>query len=320
MAQSASWVNEGFIIRPGATVPAKADAGRTFIISGLGRGGTTMIASVLRTAGIPLGDRLFEAAMEDLDMAHVLHANDPVMLGEIIAQRNARFRDWGFKIPYIHGLLRYADIARFRNPHLILVFRDPVAVTGRIKLSDYKDPLEALPSIATSVVNLIEYVRHTECPCLLLSYEKAVIFPEVFVDTLTAFCGLKLKSQARAQVLRQVMPNSIEYAAGTTVKIAGRLETLRGTQLFGWCAYVNIMDTVELDLFVNATKVRTFKAEQFRPDLLAAGFHNGNHGFTVDLGGVALTPSDRLHVRIKARELYELDNSGRTVAEYQHLV
>jgi hypothetical protein len=61
----------------------------------------------------------------------------------------------------------------------------------------------------------------------------------------------------------------------------------------------------------------TIRADQNRPDLLAAGIGNGNHGFMVDVEGLALMPTDRLHARINGRGLFELDNSGLTVAEYR---
>jgi hypothetical protein len=319
VANASALLNEGMIFRPGSVQATHPNDAKTFIISGLGRGGTTMVASVLLAAGVPLGDRLFEAALEDRDMTYALRGHDTALLDALIADRNGRYGNWGFKIPYIHGLLRYADIGRFRNPHLVLVFRDPVAITSRVGISDYQDPLAALPGTAASTQSLVNFVMHTDCPCLLVSYEKAVITPESFVDTLIAYCGLPPDEATRAQMLRQVMPNSPDYAIGTTVKIAGRLEALRGTTLCGWCAYANIMDTIELDLFVNAGRMRTFRADQFRPDLLAAGFGNGEHGFMVDVADIALAETDVLHVRINGRGLYELDNSGLSVAAYRKL-
>ena len=255
------------------------------------------------------------AAVEDLDVFFALRQTDRTILDGLIAQRNRQHADWGFKIPNIHGLLQYHELARFRNPHLILIFRDPVAITQRAALSDYKDPLPELLNVSSSIHNLLQVFSNTTCPALLLSYEKALIFPDTFVESLMGFCGLP--PEAAARLRRQVTPNSKVYADETTIKMMGYLEVLRGNILFGWCAYVNLMDPIKLDLFLNDTKLVTFMAQRHRPDIAQAGYGNGDSGFEIDLTEVTLAPEDRLHVRPSQRPLFELHNSGRTVAEYR---
>ena len=151
MSDLAGWVNNGIIVRPGTlNEPGnEPGGGRTFIVSGLGRGGTTMVATALRDVGIPMGVLFHEAAVEDLDVFFALGQSDRTVLDTLIAQRNRQHTNWGFKIPNIHGLLQYRELARFRNPHLILIFRDPVAITQRAALSDYKDPLPELLSVTS---------------------------------------------------------------------------------------------------------------------------------------------------------------------------
>ena len=276
-----------------------------------------MVAALLRDAGIPMGERFHEAAVEDVEIGAVLRQSDRRYLLEFIARRNSQHERWGFKIPDIHGLLRYPEVAHFRNPHLIIIFRDPVAISLRRTLSDYQQPMRMLTETTSSIHNLVQFFGHTSCPAMLLSYEKALIFPDVFVKSMTDFCALPADATSRRRMLRQVTPNSQSYAEGTTVKIAGRLESLRENILAGWCTYVNFLEPVELDLFVNGTKVATFTAQEHRPDILAAGYHNGNSGFEIDLAGLPLVPEDRLHVRLSQRPLFELPNSGRTIAEYR---
>src|SRR6185437_14481624 len=127
-------VNRGCIVRPGSANPNAAAEGRTYIVSGLARSGTTMAAEVLREAGLYLGTHLAELVCEDLELLTILQEDlrggprrvRRAMLDRAIARRNAEHRDWGFKIPNIHGFLGYADLSRFRNPHLVLIFRDPL--------------------------------------------------------------------------------------------------------------------------------------------------------------------------------------------------
>ncbi|HEY4171389.1 MAG TPA: hypothetical protein VGM42_00060 [Rhodopila sp.] len=313
MADLAGWVNSGIIVRPGTF--NQPGGGRTFIVSGIGRGGTTMVAATLRDAGIPMGDALDEASVEDLDVSVALRQSDRTMLERLIVNRNIQHADWGFKSPSIHALLQYRELARFRNPHLILIFRDPVAIAQRAALSDYNDPLPVLLDVSSAIHNLLQVFSNTTCPALLLSYEKALIFPDTFVESLISFCGLPQDTATRLR--RQVTPNSKVYADGTAVKMVGYLEALRGDILSGWCAYVKFMDPISLDLFLNDTKILTFLAQTHRADVAQAGYGNGDSGFEIDISGFALTPDDRLHVRPTRRPLFELHNSGRTVAEYR---
>src|SRR6202012_5732106 len=159
-----------------------------------------------------------------------------------IADRNSQHVDWDFKLPNIHGLLQYRELARFRNPHLILIFRDPVAIAQRAALSDYRNPLPALLDVSSSIHNLLQVFSNTTCPALLLSYEKALIFPDTFVESLINFCGLP--QDAAMRLRRQVTPNSKRYADGTAVRMVGYLEALRGDILSGWCAYLKFMDPI----------------------------------------------------------------------------
>jgi hypothetical protein len=91
-------VNKGIIFKSGVTT-SQPGTGRTFIVSGIGRGGTTLLAALLREGGLYLGTHLAESVLEDLDMMHVLRFERDLRLNQVIAQRNAAFENWGFKVP-----------------------------------------------------------------------------------------------------------------------------------------------------------------------------------------------------------------------------
>jgi hypothetical protein len=309
-------VNQGVILRRGSAPETAPGGGRTFIISGIGRGGTTMVAAVLREAGMALGDSLAELVLEDMEMLYVLRSNDAVLLDRQIARRNAQYADWGFKLPNIHSHLRYSDLERFRNPHLILIFRDPVAISVRAVISDFYEALDVLRNTTAALDGLVAFLNHTRCPALLLSYEKTLGFPDGFIDAMAAFCGLTVDADTRRRLLQQMRPNSSVYARGTMSVFNGNIETVRDDTLFGWCAEANVLAPVELDLLINERPVLAFKADRFRSDLVAAGFGNGNHGFSVALTRFAPTPDDRLAIQVHGRN-FLLPNSGRRLAEYR---
>jgi hypothetical protein len=72
---------------------------------------------------------------------------------------------------------------------------------------------------------------------------------------------------------------------------------------------------VELDLFIDTSHVMTFKAGDHRPDLMRAGYGNGNHGFAVDIAHLNLAMDQTVTVRIAGRD-FILDGSGKKLGEY----
>jgi len=316
-------VNRGCIVRPGSANPNAAAEGRTYIVSGLARSGTTMAAEVLREAGLYLGTHLAELVCEDLELLTILQEDlrggprrvRRAMLDRAIARRNAEHRDWGFKIPNIHGFLGYADLSRFRNPHLVLIFRDPLAIAVRNGISEFFDQSTALSDTVVALGSLVAFVDNTDCPSLLMSYEKALIFPEDFVDTLARFCGLDPEPDTRGRMVGLVRPNPEAYLRGARRQFAGSVDTLHDNVLHGWCCQLHELAAVTLDLFLDGRKVATLKADHFRADLVAAGFGNGNHGFSIDLRPYPTDLAAEVRVKVSGRT-FELSNSGRRLGEY----
>jgi hypothetical protein len=308
-------VNRGCIVRPGSPNPGAAAEGRTYIISGLARSGTTMAAQVLREAGLYLGKHLAELVCEDREMLAVLQSGRVDMLDRAIAARNSQHPDWGFKVPNIHVFLRHADLFRFRNPHLVLIFRDPLAVAVRNAISEYFDQLTTLSDAVVALNSIVAFVQNTDCPSLLMSYEKALIFPDEFVVTLTGFCGLSLSAKTRRRAVGLVRPNPETYLRGARRQFAGSVDALQDGILHGWCCQLGELEPIALDLFLDDRTVASLKADHFRADLVAAGYGNGNHGFSIDLTPFSPDPASEVRVKVSGRT-FELDNSGRRLAEY----
>ena len=307
-------VNHGFISRPGAA-PAASSDGRTFIVSGVARSGTTMAATVLREAGLFLGASLAEVVHEDRELLAILQSGQRELLAGAIARRNAEHRDWGFKIPNIHAYLRSRDLSRFRNPHLILLFRDPIAVSVRNAISEMFDQFATMADTASAQLSVIEFVRATDCACLLMSYEKALIFPERFVQAMTGFCGLSPDAETMKRLVRLVEPNPDTYVQRARRRFAGAIDTVRNGVLHGWCCELDELAPVAIDVFLDGEKRLTAKADRFRPDLLAAGYGNGNHGFAVDVAALG-AGGDALVRVVASGRTFVLSNSGKRLRDY----
>ncbi len=308
-------VSDGWVFRPGGQTGGAGANGRTFIISGVARGGTTLIAAALREAGLHLGTHLAELVGEDREMLAILQSGHQRLLGSAIAARNAEHRDWGFKLPNLHAFLRHADVSRFRNPHLILVFRDPVAVAIRNMVSEYFDPLGSLEDSLTAMQALIEFMRRADCPTLLLSYEKALIKPADFIAALVRFCGLTPNLDTLSRMVRTVQPSPEAYVQGARRQFAGAIDLLENGVLHGWCCQLGELEPVDVDLLLDDRKVATVRADRFRRDLEQAGFGNGNHGFQVDLESFAPADETKVEIRVSGRT-FALAKSGSALAAF----
>ena len=77
-------VNKGFILHRPSSEP-----GRTFIVTGLQRSGTSLIAAMLQHAGLFIGSEINAAVYEDEEITRILANRDNDGLRQIVQRRNA---------------------------------------------------------------------------------------------------------------------------------------------------------------------------------------------------------------------------------------
>ncbi len=293
------------------------DTPRTLIISGVARSGTSMVARVLLAAGVYLGENLDDVVFEDSAFALMLESGSyqPDVLAKLLETRNERHPVWGFKRPHLHQ--QGQDLIRqFRNPHLILTVRDPVAIAERNALSERLEATSALEDAASDLHDLIRYAASAECPVLLVSYEKAISMPEMFVRQLFSFCGLELPISKKrlAALAKLVEPNRPAYVGAAKREFEGYVDRIDGTILSGWARQKHMPHPVPVTILRDGVAVAEAMANHLRPDLLASAIGDGCHGFEIDLSGMGFEPSSQVAVRIGRRN-FSLVNSGSTVSE-----
>jgi hypothetical protein len=307
-------INKGFIVNhPPVLSPGRG--GKTFIVTGLHRSGTSLVASVLRQAGIFMGSEINDIVHEDEAIAKLLIGQDRDGLKRLIGERNATYGTWGFKFPMICQSLGPEDMALFSDPHMIVTFRDPVSVAVRTSLSEYQDPMRALRTSVDDLAAIVSFADQVPSPSLLLSYEKSLMFPGDFIDAIARFCGLPQSGRLRERLIQVIEPNRPAYIAQSRRRYEGVIDGVTGGSLYGWCRLTGIADPVALELFADDRPVLSFAADVFRQDLLDAGFGTGNHGFYVDLRTLDLRPESIIRIKVAVRGI-ELDNSARRLEAY----
>lgn len=157
---------------------------KTVVILGVERGGTSMVAGMVRALGVDLGER---AGRNHEDPRFL--SEDRSVLSQRIAENNARKDCWGFKMPKASLMLDFYS-EHLRNPHYILVFRNIASVVDSWQTRGGSDPLQtgahAINYYSTALANLGE----SAAPLALANYERACEDPEHFAQALADFLSL----------------------------------------------------------------------------------------------------------------------------------
>jgi hypothetical protein len=189
------------------------EAQRTYVILGTRRGGTSMVAGVARALGLDLGDVGERKNNEDprFQNRHVEKMRQTIDL------RNSRADVWGWKYPAAGNYL--PDVwAKLRNPHLIIVYRDPVAAA--VSQSRY-DRTQAARTVRLSLhesnanCNLnMGLALAVDRPCLLVSHERASRDPDALITDTAKFLHVdEVSDVLRERIREYVQPGRYKMFA-----------------------------------------------------------------------------------------------------------
>lgn len=287
-------MNYGMQVLNGAGEPEPG----TYVVLGLARSGTSMIARCLHALGVPMGDKL-SAVYEDVVVSRAMEGGTLEQVREVVALRNAQHARWGFKRPAaMHFIERYER--ELRNPRYIVVFRDVLAIANRNRISIEQDLLQGLRVAAQEYQTLVELVAVLRKPTLLVSYEKALLEPAAFVDALAAFTGTTT-AEARRAALDAIEPGGDAYLEQSRARRSlGRIERVAEEGIAGWAMMTGVGEPVEVDIRLNGSLLATVRADRPRPDLNRPGLPPGNAcGFQLEWpAGTTLAPGDCVEVRV----------------------
>jgi len=158
---------------------------RTYVTFGVERGGTSLVAGVLRALGLYLGD-IPEGNNED----KAFHNKSLGQMKATVARRNQEFDVWGWKYPTAAMYLPVLSKS-IRNAFFVVVYRDTVATAlsraqwdgefirrnGRMSLHETNAMTNANTGFALA----------TRRPVMLISNEKATTNSGALIDELADF-------------------------------------------------------------------------------------------------------------------------------------
>ncbi len=290
--------NTGFTVLNGDAADL---AYKTVLVLGIGRGGTSMVAGVLAKLGVYMGEQL-SSRYQDSMLLDCINRNDKRQAKKIIHERNGKYPVWGVKKL---RLWRWDKL--FREPVYVVIFRDIFATANRrVTLFNIELLTEMFKIVGLNFLLLV-FLRLSKRPILIVSYEKALLFPEDFVTGLSLFLGLD-DPVKKAEAAQFINPSPTEYTASLLNYRANRekraylgyIDQLDVNLITGWALSTSNPHPVYLELFVNGVLKQSVTADLSRPDVASEDrrFHE-NCGFVFELSGDdSLNSGDIIDVRI----------------------
>lgn len=274
--------NDGVFLINGDRLP-EADGTATIIVVGVSRSGTTMVAACLRAFGVFMGnEEKASAVQEDVEMATAIESGDKSRLAELIEARNAEYPVWGFKRPMAFRVIA-RHLAAFRNPRLVVTFRDPVAIAKRNQISMHMDFVRALRMANEQTAELIDFVGSIGVPAMLVSYEKALFEPTGFVARLAAFCGIEANPVLTQKAVASVENGPEDYLDSSRIRPEGHLDRVVDGHAYGWAYQPGQKQPCTVAISRQGKVIGRGKADLFRPDLAKAGKARGYCAFKIAL-------------------------------------
>lgn len=169
---------------------------KTIVVSGLARGGTSMVSVVLRGLGIAMGVGL-NNNHEDIEFYSILNGDtNPRATRSIIDSRNAQHKVWGFKSPLlVEKDVLQTIVESLRNPIVIMVLRN---VVGNILSYRERDGLELTDGMQ-KYLNSLDVIRSflnvATCPVVGINYEEAATHPQEFTMSLARILGVDVSQE-----------------------------------------------------------------------------------------------------------------------------
>lgn len=187
---------------------------KTIIVSGLGRSGTTAMMGALYKLGIPKQKNTAPRTFDDWGIGTHLDDKNSNSIRKEIVRRNLENDTWGFKWHMFHNWNTY--IGMFRNPMLIVMFRDPLCISIRSSISTNSENNEVknleswLKEVSIWQMQMIYCLSNEiKIPTILVSYEKLISDPSSNLKIISDFCGLHYNNSS----VEFIKPNHPNYTS-----------------------------------------------------------------------------------------------------------
>ena len=292
--------------------PSVKNKFKTYVVLGLGRSGTSMVAGTLHNMGINMGESLGHT-YEDIELSNAFENKDFSLVKNLISTRNEDHQQWGWKRPSAVNYIEEVEDL-FDDVIFLVVWRDIFAIANRNKISMEYDLLESMERSIKNYDKLLKFVMKTDKPLLLISYEKAMLKKDLFVNALSKIVpsGETLSNEALSFIT--VDPKDYLNASRVT-EAKGTVGKFTNKEIMGWAFYSKLQEKAAVvTLQVNGKVLAKTKANKIREHLVKQHIHKtGLCGFSFNgIQDLNIKIGDKVIVMVE-NDIKELKNGKLTV-------
>lgn len=179
----------------------------TIVATGLGRSGTTMLARIMEESGLEMGERLTGNTREYKELQVIIKGDDRLAFESFCKTQSGKTPKWGFKVPAFRNRMAAYE-GCMTHPRFIVIFRDMLAISLRNNISIGTELMSSIGNTLKGYSLMLDNIGRLKSPILLISYEKALQFPERTVAELTGFMGFTLSEARIAEIAEIAVRNS----------------------------------------------------------------------------------------------------------------
>ncbi len=184
---------------------------QTVMVIGQPRGGTSVVSATLDAIGVYIGEPGDLHRGGTFENQVLCHGTSEEQDAEV-ARCNAQHSVWGWKNP--HGVMAFKKAPTgLRNLCCIIVFRDLASLTMsycKHTRSDLKQSEREQASLIFARQQLEALALHalteTSYPTLVVSYERILVSPEPFIESLAAFLGITITTEQGLSAMCRIQP------------------------------------------------------------------------------------------------------------------
>lgn len=185
---------------------------KTVVVVGSGRGGTSAVAGAVHLLGVRMVEGDYELNSEDYEIVRAYQRNMSLghiraseEVAKVIEDRNRRYESWGWKDPSADLYLE-SVIAHVRNPHFIMVFRNPFEVAQSHVEAGSCSIENGLDVALNRYMRYWGLLQKLRCPTLMVCYERTLSNPKGFVAEVSSFLGISAAKRQIADAVSFIDP------------------------------------------------------------------------------------------------------------------
>lgn len=237
------------------------------VVIGVARGGTSMIAGALSYLGVYMGDESESPVFEDVLLANAIESGDFHLALQIANGYDVAHKHWGWKRPSSIDFL--VEIDSVLKPYAyVFVFKDIFSIAQRNAISMLENIVLSMEMANLKYSKCIDFIKSKKPYGLLVSYEKAVAYPDNLINYLINIKQLNSSDDEVNSAIEFVQCNPAEYLDSSRVtKAEGCLDGVTQDLIFGWARFINSDEPALVEIFLNEVSIGMVTAADSRHDL-----------------------------------------------------